>query len=82
MQYMNPDSLNDWDVTPLNSAPIAVLVANTAARIRYTNSRLDKLFGYSEGKLRDELFDVIIPSQSSRHLRAIFSQPYRLAATR
>ena len=64
MQYMNSDLLNDRDVTPLNSAPIAVLVANTAARIRYTNSRLDKLFGYSQGKLRDELFDVLIPPHS------------------
>jgi PAS domain S-box-containing protein len=70
LQHVNPDLLNGWDVTPLNAAPIAVLAVDAARRIRYTNSRLDEIFGYDQNQLHNELLEVLIPPR----IQAIHAQ--------
>lgn len=80
MQYVNSNLLNGWDITLLNSAPIAVLVADSAGRIRYTNSKLDEIFGYDPHQLCNELLDALIPPRlqatHSHHLHHYLDHPH------
>ena len=73
MQVVNSDLLNGWDVTLLNTAPMAVLVVDSAGCVRYTNTRLDEIFGYGQGQLHNRSLEVLIPAR----LHAIHTQHFR-----
>jgi two-component system sensor kinase FixL len=48
------------------SAPNAMLIADAAGRIIYTNSLAEELFGYSRGELRGQTMECLLP-QRYRH---------------
>jgi PAS domain S-box-containing protein len=59
----------------LSSAPDAVLIVDTAGRIRWCNDATTKLFGYGPGELRDQPVEVLVP-EASRGVHAALRAGY------
>ncbi len=65
----------------LESAPIAIVVADAAGRILYVNAKLEELFGYTRSELRGQMVELLMPTHfHAAHLahRAHYMQSPRV----
>lgn len=63
----------------VGNAPDAALIVDREGKIVFTNSLLERLFGYSEGELPGQPVEVLVPegvrNRHSKHISAFFQNP-------
>lgn len=63
----------------LDAAPDAMIVVDSAARIRFVNKQTEKLFGYSSAKLLGSALELLLPERFHAahvlHVRRFFMAP-------
>jgi PAS domain S-box-containing protein len=75
--------LSAWDIAPLRSAPVAIVVVDQAGYILYANPYLEEMFGYQRDELSGQMVDLLIPERfhrAHRHHRHHYMQDPHMRA--